>query len=74
VAANDGDDRMTEALHATPFRVGSALVASLMLVACTPTIRVAVEPITIYAKLDANVRLQLDEEVKSLIQKNPNLF
>ena len=36
--------------------------------------RVEVAPITIYAKLDANVRLQLDEDVKALIQKNPNLF
>jgi hypothetical protein len=42
--------------------------------ACTPTVRVEVAPITIYAKLDANVRLQLDEDVKALIQKNPNLF
>lgn len=46
----------------------------LSLGACTPTIRVEVAPITIYAKLDANVRLQLDEDVKALIQKNPNLF
>ena len=44
------------------------------LAACTPTIRVEVAPITIYAKLDANVRLQLDEDVKALISKNPNLF
>ena len=42
--------------------------------ACTPTVRVKVDPITIYAKLDADVRLRLDEDVKSLIQKNPNLF
>jgi len=42
--------------------------------ACTPTIRVDVQPITIYAKLDADVRLRLDEDVKALIQKNPNLF
>lgn len=42
--------------------------------ACTPTVRVEVAPINIYAKLDANVRLQLDEDVKALIQKNPNLF
>ena len=42
--------------------------------ACAPTVRVEVAPITIYAKLDANVRLQLDEDVKALIQKNPNLF
>ncbi len=42
--------------------------------ACAPTVHVKVDPITIYAKLDANVRLQLDEDVKALIQKNPNLF
>jgi hypothetical protein len=42
--------------------------------ACAPTIHVKVDPITIYAKLDANVRLQLDQDVKDLIQKNPNLF
>jgi hypothetical protein len=42
--------------------------------ACTPTVRVEVAPINIYAKLDADVRLRLDEDVKSLIQKNPELF
>ena len=49
-------------------------LAALALGACTPTVRVEVAPITIYAKLDANVRLQLDEDVKALISKNPNLF
>lgn len=49
-------------------------LAVMGLGACTPTVRVEVAPITIYAKLDANVRLQLDEDVKALIQKNPNLF
>lgn len=46
----------------------------LGLAACAPTIHVKVDPITIYAKLDANVRLQLSEDVKALILKNPNLF
>jgi hypothetical protein len=46
----------------------------LGLVACAPTVHVKVDPITIYAKLDANVRLSLDQDVKALIQKNPNLF
>jgi hypothetical protein len=57
-------------------RITAALagLALLSLGACTPTVRVEVAPITIYAKLDANVRLQLDEDVKALIQKNPNLF
>lgn len=49
------------------------LVALPLLGGCA-TVHVKVDPITIYAKLDANVRLQLDEDVKALIQKNPNLF
>jgi hypothetical protein len=53
--------------------LGGAL-ALAALSACTPTVKVEVAPINIYAKLDANVRLQLDEDVKALIQKNPNLF
>ena len=42
--------------------------------ACTPTIRVEVAPINIYAKLDADVRIKLDREVQTAIQQNPNLF
>ena len=42
--------------------------------AYTPTVRVEVAPITIYAKLDADVRLRLDDDVKALIKQNPNLF
>ena len=48
--------------------VGSALCA------CTPTIRVEVAPINIYAKLDADVRVRLDKEVQTAIQQNPDLF
>ena len=52
-----------------------AMVASAPFVgACTPTVRVEVAPITIYAQLDANVRVRLDQEVQTLIQQNPNLF
>lgn len=59
-----------------PPRPTAAVVALawLGLAACAPTVHVKVDPITIYAKLDANVRLSLDEDVKALIQKNPNLF
>lgn len=46
----------------------------LGLAACTPTVKVQVEPITIYAKLEADVRVRLDREVQALIQENPNLF
>jgi hypothetical protein len=41
---------------------------------CAPTIDVKVEPINIYAKLDADVRIRLDKEVQTAIQQNPNLF
>ena len=50
------------------------LAAAAALGACTPTVRVQVAPITIYAKLDADIRVKLDKEVQSLIQQNPNLF
>ncbi|MDE2265228.1 MAG: YnbE family lipoprotein [Alphaproteobacteria bacterium] len=52
----------------------AAGLAALLLGACTPTIRVEVAPINIYAKLDADVRIRLDNEVKSVIKQNPNLF
>lgn len=54
-----------------------AFLGALMLLgvaACAPTVHIKVDPITIYAKLDADVRLRLDEDVKALILKNPNLF
>jgi hypothetical protein len=50
------------------------LAAMLALAACTPTLKIQVAPINIYAKLDADVRLKLDKQVQDLIQKNPNLF
>jgi hypothetical protein len=60
---------------AAPLAVlGAFALLGLMPAACAPTVTVDVKPITIYAKLDADVRLRLDQEVKDLIQKNPNLF
>ncbi len=41
---------------------------------CAPTINVKVAPISIYAKLDADIRIKLDKEVQTAIQQNPNLF
>ena len=49
---------------------GLAVIAS----ACTPTVRVEVAPITIYAKLEHDVRVRLGEDVRALIEQNPNLF
>lgn len=54
--------------------LGLAMTGALAATACTPTVRVKVDPINIYAKLDADVRVRLDKEVQSLIQQNPNLF
>jgi len=50
--------------------LGSALGAA----ACTPTVRLQVDPIQIYAKLDADVRVRLDKELQDLLVANPNLF
>jgi hypothetical protein len=41
---------------------------------CTPTVRVEVAPINMYAHLDATLRVRLDQEVQTVIQQNPNLF
>ena len=60
---------MMRTLPAVAVLAGAALTS-----ACTPTVRVEVAPISIYAKLDADVRVRLDKEVQSLIQQNPNLF
>ena len=51
-----------------------AICAVTALGACTPTIRVEVAPINIYAKLDADVRVRLDKEVQTAISQNPDLF
>jgi hypothetical protein len=54
---------------------GLGLGAVVMtLSACAPTIRLEVAPIQIYAKLDADVRVRLDQELQQLLQENPNLF
>ena len=56
------------------FIAAAAATAIGGLAACAPTINVKVEPINIYAKLDADVRIRLDKEVQTAIQQNPNLF
>ena len=50
------------------------LTAAFGLGACTPTVRLQVDPIQIYAKLDADVRVRLDKELQDLLAENPNLF
>jgi hypothetical protein len=54
--------------------VALGLATVLAATACTPTIRLQVDPIQIYAKLDADVRVRLDQQLQTILQQNPNLF
>lgn len=64
------------AARATGF--GTLVAASLALAACQPTVRVEPpkEPITINLniKLDADVRVRLEEEAKEDVAANPEIF
>lgn len=52
----------------------AAATLATALSACTPTIRLQVDPIQINATLDANIRIKLDQELQDLLRENPNLF
>lgn len=69
---------MTPPTRALSRRIAlSGMAAAVMaagLAACTPTIRLQVDPIQINATLDANVRIKLDKELQDLLRENPNLF
>jgi len=58
--------------------VWAALFVSLVMAACQPTVRVEPpkEPITINLniKLDADVRVRLEEEAKEDVAANPEIF
>lgn len=49
-------------------------IAAITLSACAPTVRLEVAPLEIYAKLDVNVQVRLDQELQDLLRENPNLF
>ncbi len=51
-----------------------AILTAVAMTACTPSVNVNVNLAPIYAKLDVNVKVQLDQDVKTLVQQNPNLF
>lgn len=64
--------------HGRPARWACILLPVLLLAACQPTVKVEApkEPITINLniKLDADVRVKLEEKAKEDIQANPNVF
>jgi YnbE-like lipoprotein len=59
-------------------RRSSFAVASLLIAACSPVVRVEPprDPITINlnVKLDADVRVKLEEQAKKDVAKNPEIF
>jgi len=59
---------------ATLIALVAVLLAAGGVAGCTPTVRLQVDPIQIYAKLDADVRVRLDKELQDLLVENPNLF
>ena len=56
----------------------SVVAVLFLMTACTPTVKVEApqEPITINLniKLDADVRVKLEEEAKKDIESNPDVF
>lgn len=56
----------------------SVVTTLLTMTACTPTVRVEAptEPITINLniKLDADVRVKLEEQAKKDVESNPDVF
>jgi len=65
----------TSAMSRTRTRLALiGFIAAVGAGACTPTVRLQVDPIQIYAKLDADVRVRLDKELQDLLAENPNLF
>lgn len=57
---------------------GTLLITGLLLAACQPTVKVEApdKPITINlnVKLDAEVRVKLEEKAEEDIQENPDIF
>ncbi|HWU50295.1 MAG TPA: YnbE family lipoprotein [Asticcacaulis sp.] len=65
---------MTKKFAHISFAGAAAALGALALVGCTPSVNVNVNLAPIYAKLDVNVKVQLDKDVQALAQQNPNLF
>ena len=69
---------ITGTITARKLLIGAALGTALIGAGCTPTVQVAApkEPITINLniKLDAEVRVKLEESAQKDIKSNPGLF
>lgn len=57
------------------FGLAAVSFSAVSLAACAPTVNIKFsEPLQIYAKLDADIRIKLDQELQNLLRENPNLF
>ena len=71
---------LPDARHLSPWAIKFAAVATALsfLAGCQPTVRVEApkEPITIKlnVKLDAEVRLKLEEQAREEVEANPDIF
>jgi hypothetical protein len=65
---------MTKTFAHISFAGAAAVLGAFALTACTPSVNVNVNLAPIYAKLDVNVKVQLDKDVQALAQQNPDLF
>ncbi len=68
------DDQMP-AVRRLPMALAAAVFSAVFVSGCTPTVRVEAprEPITINlnVKLDAEVRLKIEEKAEEDVEKNP---
>ncbi len=64
--------------HSGVRTLASAVLLALLVGACQPTVRVEAptEPITINLniKLDADIRLKVEQEAEEVIESNPDIF
>ena len=64
--------------HSGGRTLASAVLLALLVGACQPTVKVETptEPITINLniKLDADIRLKVEQEAEEVIESNPDIF
>ena len=68
----------TDVIDIPALRIAASALLCAAVLACTPTVKVEApkEPITINLniKLDADVRVRLEETAKKDVQSNPGIF
>ena len=72
------DKNMEQRQASLPHAAGAVLGASVLLAACSPTVKMEApdKPITVNLniKLDADVRVRLEEQAREDIKENQDIF